>query len=130
MKYFILGFCAFNSVLLLLTIKKQNKMSVTLEQFDGVLNRIDVATTNIANELRDIKDQVKKYGLPAEAETNIFNRLEAAATQLEAIGKQDSSPVAESPVAQSPVAESPVTESPVSESPVTDGSVSPATDIV
>lgn len=92
---------------------------VSFEQFSEVLNRIDLATTNIANELRDIKDQVKKYGLPAEAEQNIFARLEAAADKLESIGKPDEG---------SPVTESPVTESPVTESPVTDQS--PSTEIV
>jgi hypothetical protein len=114
----ILGFTAANFVLLLLIIKKQNKMEqVSEQQFNTLLDSIDSETTRIGTDLLDIKDQIKKYGLPAEAETNIFARLEKHAAALKAMGSSNASPVAEG--------------SPVSEgSPSTDGSVSPSTDIV
>jgi cell division septum initiation protein DivIVA len=74
-------------------IKQNNKMAATIEQFESALNRIDTATTNIAQQLRDLKDQIANQGLPAELETQVLTRLETSATQLEAVGTSVENPV-------------------------------------
>lgn len=65
----------------------------TLEQFEAALTRIDGATTNIANELQSLKDQIANQGLPSDVEANVLARLDAAATKLEGIGKTPENPV-------------------------------------
>jgi hypothetical protein len=75
-------------------INKQNvKIMATIEQFESALSRIDTATTNIANQLRDLKDQIANQGLSADVEANVLARLETAATQLEAVGTSVENPV-------------------------------------
>lgn len=64
-----------------------------IQQFEAALNRIDTATTNIANQLRDLKDQLANQGLPSDVENTVLARLEAAATQLEAVGQSVENPV-------------------------------------
>lgn len=66
-----------------------------IQQFEAALNRIDTATTNIANELRDLKDQIAGQGLSAEVEANVLARLEAKATQLEEMSQTVENPVPE-----------------------------------
>lgn len=74
----------------------------TIEQFEAALNRIDAATTNIANELRDLKDQIAGQGLSAEVEANVLARLEAKATQLEEMSQTVENPVPEPPITEGP----------------------------
>lgn len=57
----------------------------TLEQFQGILTRIDSATTNIAADLRKLKDQITGQGLPSDVEEEILAQLEAKAVALESI---------------------------------------------
>lgn len=80
---------------LLKDIKNQNKelMARTQEQWESILTRIDAATTNIAQQLRDLKDQIANQGLPADVEEAIFTRLDTAATQLEQVGASPENPV-------------------------------------
>lgn len=108
-----------NTILSLFIIQKLNKMEqVSEQQFNDVMTNIDTETNRVAAELLDIKDQLRKYGLPAETEVNIFNRLTNLANNLQKVGKTDvGSPATEG---------SPATTG----SPATDGTVSPATDIV
>lgn len=73
----------------------------SLEQFETALSRIDAATTNIANQLRDLRDQIANQGLPADVESTVLTRLETAATQLEAVGQSVENPV---PPIEPPVA--------------------------
>lgn len=73
--------------------EKTNKIMATIEQFESALNRIDTATTNIANELQSLKDQIANQGLPSDVEANVLARLDAAATKLEGIGKTPENPV-------------------------------------
>jgi hypothetical protein len=74
-------------------IKQNTKMAATVEQFESALDRIDTATTNIANQLRALKDQIANQGLPAELETRVLTRLETSANQLEAVGQSVENPV-------------------------------------
>jgi chromosome segregation ATPase len=87
---------------LLKELKTQNKkIMASLEQFESALSRIDTATTNIANQLRDLKDQIANQGLPADVENTVLSRLETAATQLEQVGQSVENPV---PPVEPPVA--------------------------
>jgi hypothetical protein len=71
-------------------IHNQNrKIMATEEQFNALLTRIDNGTTAIAEELRDLKGQLLNQGLPKAVEDAIAARLDAAATKLEAVGKED-----------------------------------------
>jgi hypothetical protein len=75
-------------------LNKQNvKIMADIQQFEAALNRIDTATTNIAQQLRDLKDQIANGGLSAEVEATVLGRLETAATQLEAVGQSVENPV-------------------------------------
>ena len=85
-----------------LIYKQNQKIMATIEQFESALNRIDTATTSIANQLRDLKDQISNQGLSADVEANVLARLETAATQLEAVGKSVENPVPEPTPADQP----------------------------
>lgn len=74
------------------------------EQFESVLSRIDTATTKIADQLRELKDQIANQGLPAEVEDQVLARLETAATQLEAVGASPENPVPDVPDTPNPEA--------------------------
>jgi uncharacterized coiled-coil DUF342 family protein len=73
------------------------EMAQTQEQWEAVLTRIDTATTNIANQLRDLKEQLENQGLPADVEQQVFSRLETAANQLEQVGASPENPVPPTP---------------------------------
>lgn len=83
----LLGLMAFGMGLIYL-IYKTRKIMATLENFQAALTRIDAATTDIANDIRSLKDQIANQGLPADVEANILSQLEAKAAQLEAIGAE------------------------------------------
>jgi GTP1/Obg family GTP-binding protein len=68
-----------------------------IQAFETALTRIDTATTNIANQLRDLKDQLANQGLPADVENSVLARLESAASQLEAVGQSVENPVPPTP---------------------------------
>lgn len=61
----------------------------TEEQFLALIQRIDDRTTGIAQELRDLKDQLADQGLPKDVEESILAKLEATAEKLEGVGKED-----------------------------------------
>lgn len=75
--------------------QQNNKIMADIQAFETALNRIDTATTNIANQLRDLKDKLANQGLPADVENTVLARLESAATQLEAVGQSVENPVPE-----------------------------------
>lgn len=62
---------------------------VTETQFQEVVTRIDNATNAIAEQLRQIKEELANAGLSAEVEASVFAQLESAATKLEAVGKTE-----------------------------------------
>ena len=73
-------------------IHNQNRsIMATNEQFEALLTRIDNSTNGIAQQLRDLKDQLANQGLPKELEDAILAKLETAAAKLEAVGKEDPS---------------------------------------
>jgi hypothetical protein len=72
---------------------KINKIMATEQQFLDILGRIDTATTNIAEDIRGLKDQIANQGLPADVEANILSTLEAKAAQLESIAADTNNPV-------------------------------------
>lgn len=89
---------AFAGILLTLIghifIYNQNfAIMATIEQFEAALGRIDAATTRIAGDIRDLKDQIANQGLPGDVEATVLAALEAKATALEAIGKDVENPV-------------------------------------
>jgi hypothetical protein len=68
---------------------QNRKIMATNEQFEALLTRIDTSTNGIAQQLRDLKDQIANQGLSKELEDAILAKLETAATKLEAVGKED-----------------------------------------
>jgi archaellum component FlaC len=73
--------------------QKLDKIMASQQQFETALNRIDAATTAIATQLRDLKEQLTNAGLSADVEAQVLTRLETAATQLEAVGQSVENPV-------------------------------------
>ena len=59
-----------------------------IEDFESALNKIDVATDNIAEDLRALKEELTNVGLPADVEDSVLARLEATAQKLEAIAAE------------------------------------------
>lgn len=55
-----------------------------LEDFNAKLDRIDAATNNIAEDLRNLKDEIST-GLTAPEVTALQDRLETTAAKLEGI---------------------------------------------
>lgn len=84
------------------TDHKLSKIMATLEQFEQALNRIDTATTDIANDIRQLKDEIANGGLNADNEAAILSRLDATATALEAIGASVENPVPDEPGEENP----------------------------
>lgn len=90
---------------------KLKRIMANQEQFEAVLARIDNTTNVIADEtvriaedIRQLKEDIANQGLPADVEANILASLEAKAVSLEAkaealkqVGK-DELPPDESPV--------------------------------
>lgn len=72
---------------------KITKIMATEQQFLDILGRIDTATTNIAEDIRGLKDQVANQGLPADVEARVLSTLEAKAAQLESIAADTENPV-------------------------------------
>jgi hypothetical protein len=73
-----------------LFIHNQNALIMaTNEQFEALLTRIDLGTNRVAQELRDIKEELKNMGLSKADEDRIVARLDNAATKLESVGKED-----------------------------------------
>jgi septal ring factor EnvC (AmiA/AmiB activator) len=75
------------------THNKTTQIMADIQAFETALTRIDAATTNIANQLRELKDQLANQGLPADVENTVLARLESAASQLEAVGQSVENPV-------------------------------------
>lgn len=74
---------------------------------NDALTRIDEATTAVASELRDLKNQIAEGMTPSEARA-VQDRAEQLATHLEGIGKDESNPTPEIPP---PVTPEPTPES-------------------
>ena len=72
-------------------VKIQTIMA-TQEQFEAVLSRIDTATTDIAADIRSLKEPITNAGLTQEIEDMILSKLDAAATKLEGIGAETPPP--------------------------------------
>jgi hypothetical protein len=76
---------------------KIKTIMATLQQFQAALDRIDAATTDIANDLTLLKEQITNAGLSAEVEAEVIAKLETAATKLEGIGASVENPVPPTP---------------------------------
>lgn len=83
---------------------KIEKIMATEQEWLDVLSRIDVATTNIAEDIRSLKEQLTGQGLPQEVEDRIKAQLEAKATQLEGIAADTENPVPPPPPPVEPTA--------------------------
>lgn len=74
--------------------RKQKQMAdETKSQFETVIKKIDDATTEVANDLRDIRERLKEVGLSAADEAAILAKLQSAADRLTAIGADPADPV-------------------------------------
>ncbi len=69
----------------------------SLEQFRTALQRIDTATTAIAERIRALEDQIRNSGIPAETENQLVTELESFATSLEQMGRSPENPVPNEP---------------------------------
>lgn len=90
-----------NQRLSFINLQIQNLMA-TEQEWIAILDRIDVATTNIAGDIRGIKDELANAGLPKEVEDRISARLEAKAVQLEALAADTEDPTPEVPEEPTP----------------------------
>lgn len=75
-----------------LTIWRQSVMA-TLEQYDAALTKIESATTDIGNRIKDLEDSIKNMGLTAEQEDTLLTRLSGLGDSLVAMGKKPENPV-------------------------------------
>lgn len=71
---------------------KLKKIMGDLSNITAVLGRIDAATNNIAEDIRNLKDQIST-GLTPEQVADLQQQLEAKATTLEGIAADTSDPV-------------------------------------
>ena len=65
----------------------------TLKDFQDLLARVDVATNNIAEDLKRLAAQIEAGGLSAADETKIAEALKLAAEKLEAVAAVNPEPV-------------------------------------
>jgi hypothetical protein len=99
--FIIIGFLLFILVgvvicgtMIAFLIAKTNKlMADSSAQFTAVMQKIDTATTAIAERIRKAEEAVLNGGLPAEKEQEILAQLSGLADSLEAMGKSPENPV-------------------------------------
>jgi hypothetical protein len=65
--------------------RKIESIMVSLQDFKDLLTRVDVATTNIAEDLKRLAAQIEAGGLSAKDEFEISEALKLAAEKLEAV---------------------------------------------
>jgi hypothetical protein len=82
--------------------KLNQLMALTEQQFNEVLNRIDTATTGIANKITALQDEIKGAGLPASVEESVLAKLGNLATTLEGLAKDPENPTPETPAEEQP----------------------------
>lgn len=84
------------------TLKNQgHKLSIimaNLQDFKDLLTRVDVATNNIAEDLKRLAAQIEAGGLSAKDEFEISEALKLAAEKLEAVAAVTPEPAPEPPV--------------------------------
>lgn len=73
-----------------------------LSDFEAALTKIDAATTNIAEDLQALRDQIAGGGLSPELEAEVLGKLEAAAAKLEGIAADPADPVPAPPEDEDP----------------------------
>lgn len=99
--FIIIGFLLFIlvgivicGVMIAFLIAKTNKlMADSSAQFTAVMQKIDTATTAIAERIRKAEEAVLNGGIPAETEQVILAQLGGLADALEAMGKTPENPV-------------------------------------
>lgn len=90
------------------------RMDQMATDFGDVLGRIDAATNNIAEDIRNIKDQLST-GMNAAQVAALKQQLEAKASTLEGIASSTEDPVPEQPTEPTePPTEPPVDGTPFS----------------
>ena len=78
--------------------KQIQTIMATLQDFNDLLTRVDVATTNIAEDLKRLAAQVEAGGLSEADEAEISEALKLAAEKLEAVAAVTPEPAPEPPV--------------------------------
>lgn len=64
---------------------KLSKIMATLAEFQQVLSDINAATTNIADDITRLTDQLGTGGLSADEEAQVLTELRAAADRLRTV---------------------------------------------
>lgn len=78
--------------------RKIESIMSNLQDFKDLLTRVDVATNNIAEDLKRLAAQVEAGGLSAKDEFEISEALKLAAEKLEAVAAVNPEPAPEPPV--------------------------------
>lgn len=78
--------------------RKIEIIMANLQDFKDLLTRVDVATNNIAEDLKRLAAQVEAGGLSAKDEFEISEALKLAAEKLEAVAAVNPEPPVEPPV--------------------------------
>lgn len=77
---------------------KIETIMATLQDFKDLLTRVDVATNNIAEDLKRLAAQIEAGGLSEADEAEISEALKLAAEKLEAVAAVTPEPAPEPPV--------------------------------
>lgn len=93
----IAGMTAYSLYLSLINSHKLNNIMASQEEFESVLARIDTATNDIAEDIRNLKGQIEGQGLPRDVENRVLDSLNATAEKLEGIGSSVENPVPDGP---------------------------------
>lgn len=89
MKYIIFSLILIDLVITYINnLKIKNLAMASKEQFQAVIQQIDVATSAIAQRIRNLEDTVKSLGLAGSEEEAILSQIQGVAAQLEEIGKE------------------------------------------
>jgi len=99
-KHYHYHFPGFERVVSLLEEQAKNIKTImaNLQEFKDLLTRVDVATNNIAEDLKRLAAQVEAGGLSAKDEFEISEALKLAAEKLEAVAAVNPEPAPEPPV--------------------------------
>lgn len=78
--------------------RKIESIMANLQEFKDLLTRVDVATNNIAEDLKRLAAQIEAGGLSAKDEFEISAALKLAAEKLEAVAAVNPDPEPEPPI--------------------------------
>jgi hypothetical protein len=74
-------------------LTREKMIMATLAEFQAGFQRMDQATSQIAARLKRLSDQISAGGMTPDEEAQAVAQLNAAASALEAMGKEPENPV-------------------------------------